>query len=195
ANTHAQASGDHLTSSGTTDLRVATHRTSNPPTSHDPTADSLRIRIMASYYCPTAILTDAQKAPTTFSLAVPALSHSPLNNNSGTPITPATTLDLPLWLAEMLAVSRPSGPASAPLATLDMPSALGPKVMNALTADATSVELRQQAQWFYGLGERMLELFEDEEMGAVLLNVSFLRIDRPYVRLLFLMLMGDGAQC
>ncbi|KAK1028938.1 DNA replication protein [Friedmanniomyces endolithicus] len=125
---------------------------------------------MASYYCPTAILTDAQKAPTTFSLAVPALSHSPLNNNSGTPITPATTLDLPLWLAEMLAVSRPSGPASAPLATLEMPSALGPKVMNALTADATSVELRQQAQWFYGLGERMLELFEDEEMGAVLLN-------------------------
>ncbi|TKA41002.1 hypothetical protein B0A54_07915 [Friedmanniomyces endolithicus] len=131
---------------------------------------------MASYYSPTAILTDAQKAPATFSLAVPALSHSPLNNNSGTPITPATTLDLPLWLAEMLAVSRPSGPASAPLATLDMPSALGPKVMNALTADATSVELRQQAQWFYGLGERMLELFEDEEMGAVLLTVSRLML-------------------
>ncbi|TKA75252.1 hypothetical protein B0A55_05755 [Friedmanniomyces simplex] len=119
-----------------------------------------------AYYSPTAILTDAQKTPTTFSLAVPALS--PLNNSA--PITPTTKLDLPLWLAEMLAVSKPAGPSSSALATLDMPAALGGKVLNALRADPRSVELRQQAQWFYGLGERMLELFEEEEMGAVLLD-------------------------
>ncbi|KAK3075010.1 DNA replication protein [Teratosphaeriaceae sp. CCFEE 6253] len=135
-----------------------------------------------AYYSPTAILTDAQKSPTTFLLAVPALApllnphhHAPTTNNHSnhhnhTPLTPGTRLDLPLWLAEMLAVSKPSGPDSAPLATLDMPSALGPRVMNALRADPKSVELRGQAAWFYGLGERMLELFEEEEVGGVLLE-------------------------
>ncbi|EMC98308.1 hypothetical protein BAUCODRAFT_32327 [Baudoinia panamericana UAMH 10762] len=117
-----------------------------------------------AYYSPTAILTDSQKAPCTFELAVPALS--PLNN--GTAIQQGTKLDLPLWMAEMLAVSKPAGPSSSSLATLDMPTALGQRVMNALQADPKSVDLRSQAQWFYGLGERMLELFEEEEMVEVM---------------------------
>ncbi|KAK5174039.1 DNA replication protein [Saxophila tyrrhenica] len=119
---------------------------------------------MSSYYTPSSILTDAQKTPLTFDLLLPHLS--PLNNS--TPITPGTRLDLPLWLAEMLAVSKPAGPGSASLATLDMPAALGGKVMNALRADPKSVDVRAQAQWFYGLGERMLELFEEEEVVEVL---------------------------
>ena len=70
----------------------------------------------------------------------------------------------------MLAVSRPAQDAPA-LATLDLPSALGSTVLNALRADPRSVQLRQQAVWFYGLGERMLELFEEEELGGVLVEV------------------------
>ena len=121
-----------------------------------------------AYYSPDAILTDSQKAPLTFDLAVPQLT--PLNNGSA--IEAGTRLDLPLWLAEMLAVSKPAGPSSSSLATLDMPTALGPSVMNALRADPKSVDLRAQAQWFYGLGERMLELFEEEETGEVLSEVG-----------------------
>lgn len=120
-----------------------------------------------TYYSPAAILTDAQKAPTTFSLSVPALS--PLNNSST--VDQGTKLDLPLWMAEMLAVSKPAGPSSNSLATLDMPAALNMRVLNALRADPRSVDLRAQAQWFYGLGERMLELFEEEEVGSVLNDV------------------------
>lgn len=120
-----------------------------------------------AYYSPDAILTDAQKAPLTFELAVPQLS--PLNNGSA--VENGTKVDLPLWMAEMLAVSKPAGPSSASLASLDMPPVLGQRVMNALRADPKSVDLRAQAQWFYGLGERMLELFEEEEMVEVLTDV------------------------
>lgn len=122
-----------------------------------------------AYYNPDAILTDGQKAPLTFELAVPHLT--PLNNGSA--VEQGTKLDLPLWLAEMLAVSKPAGPSSSSLASLDMPPALGQRVMNALRADPKSVDLRAQAQWFYGLGERMLELFEEEETVDVLTDVRF----------------------
>lgn len=118
-----------------------------------------------SYFSPDAILTDAQKAPCEFGLAVPQLT--PLNNGSA--IDKGTKLELPLWIAEMLAVSKPADTA---LATLDMPAPLGHRVLNALRADPKSVDVRAQAQWFYGLGERMLELFEDEEVAEVLNDVS-----------------------
>ena len=117
-----------------------------------------------SYYSPESILTDAQKVPVTFELAVPRLA--PLNNGSA--VEAGTKLDLPLWMAEMLAVSRPAG---EPLGTIDLPAVLGARVMNALKADPRSVDLRAQAQWFYGLGERMLDLFEDDEIGEVLSDV------------------------
>ena len=120
-----------------------------------------------SYSNPDAILTDAQKAPLTFELSVPQLS--PLNNGSA--IDNGTKLDLPLWMAEMLAVSKPAGPSSSSLGSLDLPPALGQRVMNALRADPKSVDLRAQAQWFYGLGERMMELFDEEETADVLTDV------------------------
>ncbi|KAK5119726.1 hypothetical protein LTR85_007302 [Meristemomyces frigidus] len=119
-----------------------------------------------AYYNPESILTDAQKAPCTFELAVPGLA--PLNNGSA--IEHGTKLDLPLWMAEMLAVSKPAGPSSTSLVSLDMPPALGPRVLNALSADPKSVELRAQAQWFYGLGERMLDLFEEEKTVELLID-------------------------
>jgi GINS complex subunit 3 len=79
-------------------------------------------------------------------------------------------VELPLWLAEMLAVSNPSGNSS--LATLDLPQALSQRVMNALKADPKTVDLRAQAQHFYNIGARMLELFEEEEMVDILTDVS-----------------------
>jgi hypothetical protein len=79
-------------------------------------------------------------------------------------------VELPLWLAEMLAVSNPSGNSS--LATLDLPPALSQRVMNALKADPKTVDLRAQAQHFYNIGARMLELFEEEEMVDILTDVS-----------------------
>lgn len=59
------------------------------------------------------------------------------------------------------------------LVTLDHPTALGPRVLNALKADARTVDLRALAPHFYNLGARILELFEEEDMIEVLSDVRF----------------------
>jgi GINS complex subunit 3 len=76
-------------------------------------------------------------------------------------------LELPLWLAEMLAVSRSSTTAGTNL-TLDLPGALNTKVTNALKADARTVDLRALAPHFYALGARLLDLFEEDELADTL---------------------------
>lgn len=133
---------------------------------------SRRVAMAASYYSVDAILTDSQKAPCTFELSVPQLAA--LNN--GSTIEPGTKMELPFWLAEMLAVSRPAGPSSGSLASLDLPAALNKRVVHALRADPKSVDVRAQAQWFYGLGGRVLDLFEDDEIVDILLEVGELRV-------------------
>jgi hypothetical protein len=60
------------------------------------------------------------------------------------------------------------------LVTIDPPSALSPRVLNALKADPRTVDLRALAPHFYNLGARILELFEEEEMIEVLSDVSSL---------------------
>jgi len=54
------------------------------------------------------------------------------------------------------------------LVTLDTPSALAPRVMNALKADPRTVDLRALAPHFYNLGARILELFDEDDMIDVL---------------------------
>ena len=45
--------------------------------------------------------------------------------------------------------------------------------MNALKADPRTIDLRALAPHFYNLSQRILELFEEEEMVDVLTNVIF----------------------
>lgn len=60
------------------------------------------------------------------------------------------------------------------LVTLDTPSALAPRVMNALKADPRTVDLRALAPHFYNLGARILELFDEDDMIDVLADVRVL---------------------
>jgi len=52
-----------------------------------------------------------------------------------------------------------------------MPDALSERVMNALKADPRTLDLRALAPHFYNLSERILELFEEEDMVDVLSDV------------------------
>ncbi|KFZ07808.1 hypothetical protein V501_06211 [Pseudogymnoascus sp. VKM F-4519 (FW-2642)] len=117
-----------------------------------------------SYYDVDAILTDAQKIPCHFTLAVPGLGHL---DASSTPMLKASTpLSLPLWLAETVALNSPTPPK--PVLSLDLPEALSPTVIAALKAAPTAVDLRAQAPYFFALAARLLALFDDEPMLAVL---------------------------
>ncbi|KAG8414313.1 DNA replication protein [Metarhizium acridum] len=123
-----------------------------------------------SYYDVDAILTDAEKVPCQFELDVPYLGH--LDNSSG--LKPGTPLSLPLWLAEMLALASAGEDSKAPL-TLNLPPCLSDQVINALKADPRAVALRDQSAHFYGVGVRMLDLFDERELGAVLRTTFVVR--------------------
>ncbi|KAJ6440704.1 Psf3 protein [Purpureocillium lavendulum] len=117
----------------------------------------------------------AQKVPCQFELDAPDLGH--LDSSSSTGLKPGTALTLPLWLAEMLALASTGGSgedARAPL-TLNLPPCLSERVANALKADPRAVALRDQSAHFYGVGVRMLDLFDERELGAVLRRTFVLR--------------------
>jgi GINS complex subunit 3 len=105
--------------------------------------------------------------PCKFELDIPDLGH--LDNTPTQPLKAGTQLNLPLWLAEMLAIANtgPSDESTAPI-TLNLPSALSNEVVQALKADPRAVPLRDQSAHFFGLGTRMLDLFEDGQLSAVL---------------------------
>ncbi|EQL02557.1 DNA replication complex GINS protein psf-3 [Ophiocordyceps sinensis CO18] len=145
-----------------------------------------------SYYDVDAILTDAearlplnhvflstqnplmpgQKVPCQFELDVPYLGH--LDSSSSTGLKPGTSLSLPLWLAEMLALAATGADARAPL-TLNLPPCLSERVTSALKADPRAVALRDQNTHFYGVGVRMLDLFDERDLAAVLRRTFVVR--------------------
>ncbi|KAI4089782.1 MAG: hypothetical protein LQ344_005147 [Seirophora lacunosa] len=119
-----------------------------------------------SYYDIDAILTDAQKIPCTFSLPVPSLGF--LDENPGGDIPADVPIPLPLYLATLLAIQR-LAPGAPPLVAIDLPASLAPRVLNALKADARTVDLRGLEVGFYEGASRVLELLEDteDEVGTV----------------------------
>lgn len=103
--------------------------------------------------------------PCTFELDAPYLGHL---DNSATGLKPGTALSLPLWLAEMLALANPGDDSSKAPLTLNLPPCLSEQVVSALKADPRAVAIRDQSAHFYGVGVRMLDLFDEGELAAVL---------------------------
>jgi GINS complex subunit 3 len=106
-----------------------------------------------------------QKIPCTFELDVPDLGY--LDNNPTAPLKSGTQIQLPLWLAEMLALQN-AGDEGKSFVSLELPPPLSDEVVQALKADPRAVALRDQSAHFYNLATRMLDLFEEKELVAVL---------------------------
>jgi GINS complex subunit 3 len=116
-----------------------------------------------------------QKVPCKFEIEVPDLGY--LDNNPSQPLKANTTVSLPLWLAELLALANRSANSqdSSPFLTLSMPPTLSNEVISALKADPRAVPLRDQSHNFYALATRMLDLFEEPVMCAVLRRTFVMR--------------------
>ena len=98
---------------------------------------------------------------------MPSLGY--FNNSQN--LKAGTTVQLPLWLAEMLALANTGASTSQDsnaFVSLTLPPALSSAVVQALKADPRAVTLRDQSPHFYSLGTRMLDLFEERELGHVL---------------------------
>lgn len=102
-----------------------------------------------------------------------------LDNNPAHALKAGTKIGLPLWLAEMLALantSRAEDPDECrSFVSLNLPPALSNEVVQALKADPRAVTLRDQSPHFYGLATRMLDLFEEPELGAVVRKTFVVR--------------------
>ncbi|KAL5606938.1 hypothetical protein BROUX41_003313 [Berkeleyomyces rouxiae] len=116
-----------------------------------------------SYYDVEAILTEAEKVPCTFNFDSNELGY--LDNNPSEPLKAGTQLNLPIWLAQMLAASTTVNGESA--VTMALPEALSHELVQALKADPRAVAVRERAANFYNLAERMLDLFDDVPLAAV----------------------------
>lgn len=111
---------------------------------------------------------NTQKIPCEFNVTIPNLGH--INNNPGEDLKAGTALSLPLWLAEMLALANTGSTDddTKSFVNLSLPDALSNECTQALKADPRAVQLRQRSMNFYSLATRLMDLFEDRELDAVL---------------------------
>jgi GINS complex subunit 3 len=76
-------------------------------------------------------------------------------------------LELPLWLAELLAISGISPESQTSFISLLTPSFFTPKVLNALKSDPVSLDLNAQCPVYYRMAQRWLSIFGDPELAEV----------------------------
>ncbi|KAK9478396.1 hypothetical protein V1514DRAFT_331186 [Lipomyces japonicus] len=114
------------------------------------------------YYSIEAIQAENQKVPAVFQLDVPGLGYLENTRSSSTDIKEGTHLELPLWMAEILAIAGESDDLPRGFITLTAPSPFSNKVMNALKSDPVHVNLREQCMQFYKLAELWLNFSNDD---------------------------------
>lgn len=74
----------------------------------------------------------------------------------------------------MLALASAGEDSKAPL-TLNLPPCLSDNVQAALRADPRAVPLKDQSLYMYGVGVRMLDLFDERELGTILRKTFVVR--------------------
>lgn len=114
------------------------------------------------YYDINDVLSDGEKIPCKFNLSVPGLGY--LEGNAGKHMEKDTKLDLPLWLAEVLAVCATLENTQDSFIELLEPEFVAPKVMNAIRAAPCSVDLHSICANYYRLCEKWAAMFNDKPL-------------------------------
>ena len=114
------------------------------------------------YYDLDEILADAEVIPCRFNMTVPGLGY--LDGNPGEAIDKGTKLELPLWLAEVLAVCELSEQSQTSFIDLANPEFASSKVLNAVKTGPLAIDLLAILPNFYTLCEKWASMFNDEQL-------------------------------
>lgn len=122
-----------------------------------------------SYFDLDDILADGEKIPCRFNMTVPGLGY--LEGNAGKDIEKNTKVELPLWLAEVLAICELSEESQSSFIDLSQPEFLNQKVINAIKANPLSVDLHSILSNYYRLSEKWAAMFSDSELIEIVLTM------------------------
>lgn len=130
------------------------------------------------YYNIDDILADDEKVPCVFNATYPGLGF--LEGNPGRPLAKDTKVELPMWLAKLLAMSELLALSDLSFIELLTPGFISSKVLNAIHADPKSVDLHSLKASYYKLAEQWIYIFSDRQVAEVvmqLLKARALEID------------------
>lgn len=119
-------------------------------------------RMDTDYYDIDDILAEGEKVPCKFNLTVPGLGY--LEGNPGKAIQKDSVVELPLWLASVLAICEILEESLQRFIDLLEPPFFNPKVLNALKTSAASVDLHSIVSNFYKMTEKWASMFDDEDL-------------------------------
>lgn len=121
------------------------------------------------YYEIDDVLADGVEFPCKFQYFLPGLGY--LEGNPGKPIEKNSRLDLPLWLARILAIvggdEQEQDEEILPFVELLRPEMFSPRVVNAIKAGPADLDVHSVNAHFYSLAVKWTTLFGDEELGRV----------------------------
>ncbi|KAK9457124.1 DNA replication complex GINS protein-like protein psf3 [Dipodascopsis uninucleata] len=125
---------------------------------------------MNNYYSIDDILTDGHKIPTVFQIDVPGMGYLEHGRSTNTDIEEGACIELPLWMSEVLAITGISDELPVGFITVSTPLQFNSKVVNAIKADAVTVDIKALCSQFFKLGERWLSMTGDESLLEVLME-------------------------
>ncbi|KAI5960734.1 PSF3 [Candida pseudojiufengensis] len=134
-----------------------------------------------SYYDLDDILADAEKLPCQFNYTIPGLGY--LEGNPGKSIKKGTKIELPFWLAEILAILEidddnnknqnlinDDNQEKLNFITLDDPEFINEKVINAIKSNSESLNLNKLSSQYYEMIIKWLNLIYEPKLIEVIMN-------------------------
>ncbi|CUM50914.1 DNA replication complex GINS protein PSF3 [Debaryomyces fabryi] len=123
----------------------------------------------SNYFDLDDILADGEKIPCRFNITVPGLGY--LEGNPGKAIAKDTKIELPLWLAEILAICELLEDSQQSFIDLSQPDFINYKVINAIKTNAVNIDLHSILTNYYKLCEKWASMFSDAELIEVVMQM------------------------
>ncbi|CUM65691.1 uncharacterized protein PRCAT00003339001 [Priceomyces carsonii] len=123
----------------------------------------------SDYYDIDDILADSEKIPCRFNMTIPGLGY--LEGNPGKLLAKDTKIEIPMWLAEVLAVSGVLEQSEMSFVDLSEPDFVNSRVTNAIKTSPVSVDLHSIMPNYYKLAEKWCALFEDRSTIQIIMEM------------------------